>query len=165
MPHDARDIANELIRRGTENHRVFTHLQIQNLVYYCHAWMLAIYGEPIVNQEVAAWEHGPVIVDLYHALRKYGRDQVQVIPRIRRETYEPKENGIIDAVLHQYGGLSGVELSSLTHAASSPWDETVRKQGKRRNIVIPNDLIKSHYGDTYQKFQNELTEAQGQGQA
>ena len=156
MPHDARDVANEIIRRGAENHQVFTHLQIQKLVYYCHAWMMGIQGQPLINQEVCAWEYGPVINDLYQSLKKYGRDQVKVIPRIRRETYSSAETGLIDSIIAQYGGLSGTHLSSLTHSEGSPWHQTVQKK-KGKNVVIPNKLIQLHYEEDYRRFLEEST--------
>ena len=44
--HDARNVANEFIRRASESGDQFTHLQVQKLVYYAHAWMLGLYGRP-----------------------------------------------------------------------------------------------------------------------
>ena len=157
MAHNAKDVANEIIRRGAETHRIFTHLQVQKLVYYCHAWMLGIHGKPLINQSIAAWQHGPVIEDLYHTLKKHGRNQVQIIPSVRPERYAAEETGLIDQVLHLYGGLSGVELSSSTHSAGSPWDQTVQ-EGYTRNLVIPNDLIQSYYGKVYQDHLKEQQE-------
>ena len=58
MAHDARDIANEIIRRGEDQGWLFTHLQVQKLVYYCHAWMLGVHGRPLATQEVTAWRYG-----------------------------------------------------------------------------------------------------------
>ena len=88
MAHDARDVANEIIERGAESHRAFTHLQIQKLVYYCHGWMLGVYGEPMLTQDVSAWDHGPVIAELYHELKQYGREPVYPIPRRSQETIQ-----------------------------------------------------------------------------
>jgi uncharacterized phage-associated protein len=142
------------------NHQVYTHLQIQKLVYYCHAWMLAIYDKSLIRQEVCAWEYGPVIEDLYHALKKYGKDQVQVIPRIRREQCSPEEEGTIEAVLKQYGGLSGIHLSSLTHSEGSPWHQTVQKN-RGRSAAIPQELIQAYYKDEYDRYVAELEELDG----
>ena len=155
MAHDARDIANEIINRGVERHQVFTHLQIQKLVYYCHAWMLGIYGTPLITQEVAAWEYGPVIEDLYHSLKKYGKDQVQVIPRFRRATCTQEESAMIDGVLTQYGGLSGMQLSSLTHSSGSPWYQ-IKSENLPGDGTIPNDMIKQYYKDAYDKYVEEM---------
>ena len=119
--------------------------------------MLGIFGKPLIKQDVSAWEFGQVINDLYHSLKKYGRDQVHIIPRIRRETYASEEGGVIDAVLKQYGGLSGTDLSALTHSEGSPWHQAVQEK-RGRDIVIPTDLIRSYYKAEYSRFLGETQE-------
>ena len=71
MKHDARSVANEIIRHAHDDGKSVTHLQVQKLVYYCHAWMLGLYGEPLLKQPVEAWEYGPVIRAIYDSLRQY----------------------------------------------------------------------------------------------
>ena len=146
--HSAMDVANEIIERGAREHRVFTHLQIQKLVYYCHGWMLGVHGKPMVTQPIAAWEHGPVIEDLYHKLKRYGRDQVYPISGVRRIPFSDEENGIIDDVMRIYGGFSGGHLSDLTHAVDSPWHQTVNNPVGGE--IISNELMQDHFRNRYE---------------
>ena len=148
MAHDGRDVANEIIKRGADEHRVFTHLQIQKLVYYCHGWMLGIFEQPMITQPVSAWKHGPVIEGLYQKLKQHGREQVYPISRVRSTPYTEDENNIIDEVLRVYGGFSGGRLSNLTHAAGSPWHQTIVGSGS----TISDELIKDHFRARYQEF-------------
>ena len=149
MAHSARDVANELIKRGANEHRVFTHLQIQKLVYYCHGWMLGVFEQPMITQSVAAWEHGPVVDDLYQRLKQYGREQVYPISGVRSTPYTENESNIISEVLRIYGGFSGGHLSGLTHAVNSPWHQTRVEGGS----VISDELIKSHFRAKYLEYQ------------
>jgi hypothetical protein len=47
-----------------------TTMKLQKLVYYCQAWHLARYGEPLFPDEVQAWREGPVVPRLYAQHRK-----------------------------------------------------------------------------------------------
>lgn len=38
-----------------------TGYQVQKLLYYCQAWNLAVNGEPLFDDEIKAYEHGPVV--------------------------------------------------------------------------------------------------------
>lgn len=105
--------------------------------------MLGLYGRPLISQEVAAWPYGPIISDLYHSLKKYGGSPATEGIAVEDETgFGPVEENLIEQVLEKYGGLSGPELSTLTHGIGSPW-HVARYESKSR--VIPNDLIREHH--------------------
>lgn len=49
-----------------------SNLKLQKLVYYAQAYHLAMYGEPLFGERVEAWEHGPVVPELYREYKIYG---------------------------------------------------------------------------------------------
>ncbi len=157
MAHDARSVANEIIRRGARQNRVFTHLQVQKLIYYCHAYCLAINGKPLIKQAVSAWQHGPVIEVVYHALKRYGNNQVHPIPRFRGDVYDPDEDAIINSVVEKYGGLSGIALSNMTHRTGSPWHQVVGSN-YTRDQTIPDDMIEAYYRAIYEAYLQSLND-------
>src|SRR5687768_4006741 len=69
--HDARNVANEFLRQAKERGTKLTNMELQKLVYIAHGYSLAILDRPLIKQYVEAWRYGPVIPDLYHALRQY----------------------------------------------------------------------------------------------
>lgn len=38
---------------------------IQKLCYYAQAMYLSVYGEPLFEEKILAWENGPVIQEVY----------------------------------------------------------------------------------------------------
>ena len=76
MEHDARSVANELIRRAHDSGRDINPMQALKLTYYCHGWMLGLYHEPLLQQAVEAWRYGPVVPEVYHSLRRYGGEPI-----------------------------------------------------------------------------------------
>ena len=158
MLHDARSVANELIRRAHEAERTITSMQVLKLVYYCHAWMLGIYGRPLIRQPIEAWRYGPVVRELYRSIRDYGGDPIPLLIDGAPDTdYDSEEQRIIDQVWEQYGQLTGLQLSSLTHAAGTPWDITWRKWG--RDAIVPNALIERYYRREYERYYHREDES------
>lgn len=149
-------VANKLMeiadREGPD--RSFTPMQLLKLVYLCHAWMLGLYGRPLLNESVEAWRYGPVVRSLHDAIRHY-RDK-PVAHRIRslsaknlNETFSAEEESIIRQVNAQYGHLDGITLSRMTHMPGSPWHVTWYSRGK--HLVISNDLIEHFYKEKYER--------------
>lgn len=144
MAHPARAIANELVQRSIDADRPITPLQTQKLVYFSHAWMLAIHDDAIINEQFQAWQHGPVVVDLYHALKHHGWQPVQEpISGVAWPRLSDEEERIISQIIDIYGKLSGTYLSALTHSKGTPWYQ-VWEPGEH-NMVIPDETIKEYY--------------------
>ena len=143
MNYDARAVANSLIEKAGGN--PLTPLQIIKLVYFCHGWMLGLYGRPLIKQEVRAWLYGPVVADVYHGLKDHGGVPVATKMNVPNEQFDEFAADLINQVHTKYGGLSGIVLSGLTHAPGTPWHTIWHRNGK--NSVIPNDLIQEHYAE------------------
>lgn len=145
MEHDARSVANEIIRRAHNASQSITHLQVMKMVYFSHAWMLGLRHEPLIRQPVVAWRYGPVVLDIYDSLKKFGGEPInRQIPGYE-ESYDSSETNLIDQVWEIYGNgrFTGGQLSTMTHDKGTPWDQTMRKNGQ--NAVIPDPIIEDYY--------------------
>ena len=155
MEHDARSVANEFIRRGIDAGNPLTPLQVQKLVYFAHAWMLGLYGHPLINEPFEVWKYGPVVPVVYYCLRHYGGDPVTeplpTHPNDSRDDYDSAEADIIKQVFDIYGGLSGPQLITLTHVKGTPWYQA-RKKG---NWYIPDDMIRGFFAAQAEKTRRE----------
>ena len=145
MTHDARAIANSLIEKARHNDAPLTPLQIIKLVYFCHGWMLGLYGRKLIRQPVQAWRYGPVVAEVYHGLKEYGGEPVETEMDVSKEEFDEFEADLINQVHEKYGPLTGIKLSQLTHAPGTPWHEVWHREGK--NSIIPNRLIQEHYAE------------------
>ena len=65
-----------LNRSDSAGSYAITHLKLQKLVYYAQAWSLAVRGEPIFEEHIEAWTHGPVSPDLYRIYRNNGYNTI-----------------------------------------------------------------------------------------
>lgn len=53
-----------------------TPLQVIKLTYIAHGYSLAINGEPLVDEAVEAWRHGPVVPSVYHRAKRCGGGRI-----------------------------------------------------------------------------------------
>jgi uncharacterized phage-associated protein len=158
MPFSAKTIANEFIGMGLRNNIPITQMKLQKLVYIAHGWNLAIFNEPLINNQIQAWKHGPVIPVLYNEFRGVGVSNITeyatdirideetfnisyIVPRVPIE--EVNTHILIDKIWKKYGQLSGPQLSNLTHMPNTPWTETYRLN--QHNLEIDNEIIRNHY--------------------
>ena len=143
MAHSAHAIANEFLRRAGQDG--LDPMKLLKLVYLAQGWMLGLYSESLVSDDVEAWRYGPVYRNLYRFVAGANRIHDRVaFPFIgRAPRLDDRETHLVDQVWQKYGDKSGLQLSALTHAPNSPWDITYRNFGQ--NAVIPKDLIRDHY--------------------
>ncbi len=137
---DARHIANEFIILSKQHGPLLTHMQIQKLVYFAHARMLALHKRPLINESFRAWRYGPVARGLYDALKVNSSRRIRTSIRIPQQAKLPtRERDIIKWCFNEYGRLSGSALSNLTHAPGAPWART------ENSDFIQDEIIEEYY--------------------
>jgi uncharacterized phage-associated protein len=109
-----------------------SHKKLQKLIYYVEAWHLVHMGISIVDEEFEAWVHGPVVVELFHELKKFGFNDIRVVNAeqdsvdkeieaiVEKNKIVREQLDLIYEVLNKYGGLSSLQLELLSHS-ESPW--------------------------------------------
>jgi uncharacterized phage-associated protein len=151
--YDSRAIANYLI--GLAGNQGLDALQVMKLVYISHGFTLAVLDGPLLEDDVEAWRHGPVMRRIYNSLPGgAARITHPISPDVAEIT--TKEREVIDSVYRHYGDLSGLYLSSLTHREGSPWKKTWDTYGQ--NAVIPQDLIQAHYTEVLRQHRQAAKE-------
>ena len=118
-------------------------MQLQKLVYIAHGYSLALMGDPLIYNDVRAFQYGPVYPKLYRKLSKYGAGLVTE-PVKAEDAIDPtgEQFKLIEAVWNIYGQMEGSKLSALTHMEGSPWSQV---WDKCEFAPIPNEIIKTHY--------------------
>jgi uncharacterized phage-associated protein len=120
-------------------------MKLQKLVYYSQAWSLAWDERPLFPEDIQAWANGPVVYELFDHHR--GRFEVGTWPAGDHRKLGDDERETIDAVLRQYGRLSGRKLSHLTHS-EGPWRDARKGLGPSdpSSAVINKSVMQEFYG-------------------
>lgn len=130
-----------------------THKKLQKLCYYAQAWHCALFDEPLFQEDIQAWVHGPVIVSLYREYSKYKWD---LIPSEKVPAVSEDAEMVLEAVYNTYGGFTGDQLENLTHS-EDPWIEARKglEPWESSNNVISITSMKDYYGRKYEEAQND----------
>ncbi len=147
--YSATDIANWLITQYDKSAGdVVTHLKIQKLIYYAHAWSLVLADRPLIRENIEAWAHGPVVREVFNEFRHAGWQALDATrPPIELDT---RTEDILHQVLAAYGDTSAKTLESMTHS-DRPW---IQARGglpaeARCTRVISNEAIKTYFLEKY----------------
>ncbi|CAI9119543.1 Panacea domain-containing protein [Brytella acorum] len=139
----ANAVANRFLELAENDNSQLTPMQVLKLVYMAHGWMLGLYHRPLIDQRIEAWRYGPVIPTLYDAMRHFRSSPVTGRLPANDNILDPSESDVVEQVYRNYGHLSGIALSRLTHQSGTPWEQTYR--GDFMGDEIPNDVIEAYY--------------------
>ena len=115
-----------------------SNLKLQKLLYYAQGFSMAAYGEPLFKEDVVAWEHGPVVVEVYEKYKKNGSNYIPSDTCPASLTTD--EKNLIQSIWNVYGQFSAWKLRDMTHN-EIPWLNT------KRNQIIPQERMVSYFKD------------------
>jgi len=103
-----------------------TNLKLQKLLYYAQGFHIAMNsGKPFFNDIIVAWEHGPVVKEVYH---KYKNSGSQIINRpVTKSRLTTSQQEYIKRIWNVFGQFSAWKLRDMTHQ-ESPWKETKKSE-------------------------------------
>lgn len=135
--------------KDSEEKSDLSKLKIQKLLYYAQGYYLALYNKPLFDEKILAWQHGPVIKEVYTDLKPLSKPNENFIPT---NTYKmsddeikklgKKEKELIEDVFQLMGQYSAWRLRDKTHQ-EDPWRDNY-KDGKK-NIEIPLSDMKKYF--------------------
>lgn len=140
-------IKENIVENDSENYEVYegiTHLKLQKLLYFSQGISLAIYDKPLFSEKIFAWEHGPVIKEVYTIYKEYGRNYIEIKTNkdsdkiIKNIELDQNANKILNIVYDNFAIYTAWQLRDMTHVENGPWDQT--KSGH-----IKNDIIKTYF--------------------
>lgn len=156
MPYDALVVANSFLDLANLNKQKLDLIKLQKLIYFAHGWSLAIYDKPLINEEIQAWQFGPVILSVYHEFKRYGLNSIKtkaltlttegrsIFPQISLTDNQAIE--LVKKIWDVYGKFTGIQLSNISHELGTPWAEAQKRN--IQNLVsfsITNEEIKKYF--------------------
>jgi len=152
MAYSPRVIANYFIDRAREEGQEITPMKLIKLVYFAHGWHLGLFHEPLISEDIMAWQFGLVVETLYHSFKRFGNKNITekalVIPSQEQELKQDAQSlAVLDGVWKAYSKFTGVQLSNLTHEKNSPWDRAWQNDPSNKYFSCPidNKIIEEHF--------------------
>ena len=108
-----------------------------------------MHNKPLFNENIVAWQHGPVIEEVYAVYKENGRNIINIeMDKEKEELLKRIENDketceALNLTYDNFAIYTAWQLRQMTHEDGSPWDITERKNGL--NSVIRKDLIRDFF--------------------
>ena len=118
------DVAEYFLEKNDESAGdVISNLHLQKLVYYAQGFCLAMYGRPLFQEKIEAWQQGPVCPVLYN---QYEPNEAFGIPEPEALDFSPftaEDSALMDEVYSVFGQFSAWKLRDMT-LEEAPWKNT-----------------------------------------
>lgn len=138
------DIARYFIRRSYQDNLEadMTNMKVQKLLYYAQSLHLALYDEPLFDNEIQAWRYGPVCPPAYSFYCEFEAKQLP-IPETDDVALVPQETlKLLEEVWEYFGEHHAYYLSGMTHL-EFPWKnarKNLPSQASSTNPILVEDM-------------------------
>ena len=150
--HDPLAVANFFITHRKEKTGIGL-MKLIKLCYFAHGFTLANLNKILINEYAEAWKYGPVFPTIFHEFKtakpisevatKFDPVTKTLIPWT--SIFNDAETSIIKQVNDKYGGLSGGQLSTLTHEKNTAWSKAWKEGKKIKGFSISIEKIQKEF--------------------
>ncbi|MGB0879210.1 MAG: Panacea domain-containing protein [Polaribacter sp.] len=142
MAYPVLHIANKIIASTDVEHgELISNLKLQKLLYYMQGYFIAVFGKQLFENEIEAWQYGPVIRDVYNHFKSNGSSSINIESGAIIAELNDEEDALFNEVLNEYGQYSAIKLMNMTHE-ELPWVKTFSENPQG---VISNDLMIEYF--------------------
>lgn len=153
--HDAMDVAEYVLDYCEhEKKNPITNLQLQKFLYYIQGANLVLNDEPIFDNDIIAWQYGPVVPDVYYSYSNYYSKKITgVFPR-RVDNFNENEIAVIEKVVDILINIDIWDIVNETHK-QEPW---IINQGCRCKIFCGEikNWFKNNWGQIWSVYRQTV---------
>jgi uncharacterized phage-associated protein len=119
---DCLNVARYFIVRAYEDgiEAEMTNMKVQKLLYYAQSLHLALYDEPLFNDEIQAWRYGPVCPPAYKFYSNFEAQQLPIPSGDDLGQIPDDKKDLLEEVWGYFGSYHAYKLSGMTHL-EFPW--------------------------------------------
>lgn len=96
-----------------------THLRLQKLLYYAQGWSLAYNERPLFGDILEAWQHGPVVPNVFREFADYKKEPIPSCCG-NEDGLGDDDKAFIKSIWEGYKEFSPFKLTQMTHS-EQPW--------------------------------------------
>jgi uncharacterized phage-associated protein len=137
---------------------LISNLKLQKLCYYAAGVIAAVRGDdtrPLFQDEIQAWQHGPVVPNVYHKFKNYGSEGIPPLVDGDFSEIEDRDRRVLDDVYNYYGQYSAWKLRNMTHE-EAPWVNAYQKPDDTISTTALRDYFGGEFDEDYKKSYNDL---------
>ena len=151
--YKAIDVAHWFIARNlleeAEGAEKMTLLKLLKLLYYAEGCSLALDNGSLFPEKILAWEHGPVVAEVYFAYNDpYNLElKEEDMASVERINHSATNKSILEQVFNIFGQYTAWALRDKTHE-ETPWLEATHN-GTRLKGEISRATMEKYFRENY----------------
>lgn len=125
MSFSSLDIANKIIiNTDIDKGDIVSNLKLQKMMYYLQGFNLAFFDEKLFDDDIEAWQYGPVVPSVYKHFKCSGKGAIVLSKGIDEiELKSDEQEDMFRQVMDEYGKFNAIRLMEMTHN-EQPWKST-----------------------------------------
>lgn len=151
----AADVAACIIKYANELEKPVSNLQLQKMLFFCQCEYLKTHGAPLFDDDIVAWQYGPVVKSVYRMYSYRGASPIRKVERPLRslisnsyaniKELEGDALAIVQATVRKWIYRPAWDMVSQSHRVGGAWDSIYNSRGKGSGYddVIPKELMKN----------------------
>ena len=139
--YSALKVAEYIIGYCNEKKKTISNLKLQKVLYFVQAQFLVNHGQACFEEEIEAWDFGPVVPSVYHKYKIFGSTFIPIPSNTFGIDINDYDKSDINAMVDACSEYSATELVNITHN-QDPWKKTYRQYERK---VISNELIREFF--------------------
>jgi uncharacterized phage-associated protein len=135
---DCLNVARYFIKRAYQDglEAEMTNLKVQKLLYYSQSLHLALFDEPLFENEIQAWRYGPVCPPAYRFYSEFEAQQLPIPGEDVLSQVPDETKYLLEKVWNSFSGYHAYLLSDMTHV-EFPWRNARRGLPKEASSTEP----------------------------
>jgi uncharacterized phage-associated protein len=113
-----------------------TNMKVQKLLYYSQSLYLAMYNEPLFEDEIQAWRYGPVCPPAYKFYSEFEAKQLPLPGKEFLLEIPDNAKNILEEVWGYFGIYHAYMLSDMTHL-EFPWKKARKNLAPQESSTEP----------------------------
>lgn len=121
-----------------------SNLKLQKLLYYAQGFHLAMFDSPLFSEEIQAWQHGPVVPEVYRQYKEYGSEGIPCPTDFNQYIFDSKTINFLNDIYEAFGQFSAWKLRNMTHE-EPPWIKAQEQESAWDSKVITHESMKEYF--------------------
>lgn len=149
----ALNVAKYFLYKANQEGDLITNLKIQKLLYYAQAWYLVNFGKTLFDDQILAWNWGPVIKSVYDKYKEFRHTPIIFEDdhgEILKQFDNKEDLNFLNEFYDQFSSYSAHDLVNMSHN-EEPWEKAYRTVSQIINPEIMKDFYTKLYGKNNKK--------------
>ena len=142
--YNALDIAEYIIKYEDSCDELINNLKLQKILYFLQAQFIVTTGKTLFNDELIAWDCGPLVKSVWNEYKRYGCASIFLNKKHMRNNYIHSEHReLIEEFLEYIRPYSSTYLVGICHN-QTPWKNA---RIRWNNVIDPYELLDYFHND------------------